>query len=157
MWAWVVVYLYVSALWLTGDLSRVYSAPHSMPAGISSSPQQPSVDKQYIKWNNGWILHMKNGLKFQKRGVRSLWLSTLLEVIKVKGCSTKYWLDITDIVLLMGCFVENASLVLLVSSKSWVSKLTQICIIKLSVTAYRGPRWHVFIMFVFTSLEYLAG
>lgn len=42
LWAWAIVCLHVSALWLTGDLSRVYTAPCPVSVVTGSRPLQPS-------------------------------------------------------------------------------------------------------------------
>ncbi len=53
MWVWVVVCLYMSALWQTADLSRVYPAACPVPAGIGSS--SPAAPLRISGIDNGWM------------------------------------------------------------------------------------------------------
>ncbi len=53
MGVWVVVCLYMPALWLTGDLSTVYPAAPPMTAGIGSST--PATLLRISGIDNGWM------------------------------------------------------------------------------------------------------
>ncbi len=53
VWVWVVVFLYMLALWLTGNLTQVYPASRPMPAGISSST--PATLLRISSIDNGWM------------------------------------------------------------------------------------------------------
>ncbi len=60
MWAWMVVCLYMSALWWSGDLSRLYPALAHCLLGLAPAPVWPckrisDYENEWMKWMNEWM------------------------------------------------------------------------------------------------------